>query len=177
MRRVLRIIINGLTLLSLALAVIVATLYLRSYFKADAVYYDTIGHRVQIQRRLWSAHGFLGAYGNRTYQDEYPPGGAGDLSVLIGDSHLSEWSRGLRHWHLERFDEPDPDGMPRTAYIAYVMVPHWALCGALLVMPVFWLRRERRNARNANAIPCEICGYDLRATPARCPECGTVRAA
>ena len=56
----------------------------------------------------------------------------------------------------------------------------WLLCvpGAYLVAitavaPAVWLatwlRRRRRKGRGY----CQGCGYDLRATPGRCPECGT----
>ena len=50
-------------------------------------------------------------------------------------------------------------------------VPHWCAAAVLSLMPVAWLRRRLCRPRPRGL--CSRCGYDLRATPDRCPECGT----
>jgi len=50
-----------------------------------------------------------------------------------------------------------------------IAVPYWFLIFILMIIPA--LRYWRRRARMSGL--CRKCGYDLRATPARCPECGT----
>jgi hypothetical protein len=41
------------------------------------------------------------------------------------------------------------------------------------VLPAWWLIRHRKLRRESRKGTCRVCGYDLRATPDRCPECGT----
>ncbi len=53
-----------------------------------------------------------------------------------------------------------------------VEVPYWliVLVTAILPVRVFVQRRQRRSRERSGH--CLACGYDLRGSPRRCPECG-----
>jgi len=53
-------------------------------------------------------------------------------------------------------------------------LPAWFLVACAAVLPAFRVRAVLRNRRRARMGLCVACGYDLRATPDRRPECGTV---
>jgi len=65
----------------------------------------------------------------------------------------------------------------RPVFFAALVLGTWAsLIGSSTVMLGCGLLmlRLRCIARRRQESVCTVCGYDLRATPQRCPECGTV---
>jgi hypothetical protein len=52
-------------------------------------------------------------------------------------------------------------------------VPYWFLMIGLSVHPGWRIFRRKKRGRH-DGKTCIVCGYDLRATPDRCPECGTI---
>jgi len=64
---------------------------------------------------------------------------------------------------------------PRLRVWSASIVVHFSLvCTGMGILPMVWMIKLMR-ARRRNQESCAKCGYDLRATPDRCPECGTVR--
>jgi hypothetical protein len=58
-----------------------------------------------------------------------------------------------------------------------VLLPMWFVVSLFAILPLaagVRLARRRRGDRRLVAGCCVACGYDLRASPQRCPECGRV---
>jgi hypothetical protein len=58
----------------------------------------------------------------------------------------------------------------------YVIVPFWSLTLFFVTPVLAQLMYALRRKRSIVAGSCLTCGYDLRATAGRCPECGTLPA-
>jgi hypothetical protein len=74
-----------------------------------------------------------------------------------------------------RVDVDNPDGS-LVRSLRLVAVPYWAVFASFTAIPgVRTLAAVRRRCKRRQAAGvCPTCGYDLRATPERCPECGTI---
>jgi hypothetical protein len=87
---------------------------------------------------------------------------------IIIDRHES--FAGFQYVHFS----PQFGPHPKSIWLA--LVPYWFVLGSLAALPLAWIASFARRRRRIAANLCAECGYDLRASPSRCPECGTVPA-
>ena len=71
---------------------------------------------------------------------------------------------------------PPPFAQTVTVVRAAI-VPHWSVAVAASLFPAALLWHRLLTSRRRRVGYCPSCGYDLRVTPDRCPECGAVPAA
>jgi hypothetical protein len=92
----------------------------------------------------------------------------GSPSYLLQPDFYGNPLKGGFAYHL---GQPKSRSSVLDARYYWVIVPWWAACVPMIVPAAYWMLRRKR--RRAVAGLCRSCGYDLRATPDRCPECGT----
>jgi hypothetical protein len=172
--------VNLLTILSLALLPVVVASWAWSYFAPATGHFG--GAPV-----AWEVRSFRGElFVERTARPTWN-GAPGSWHFAAAGGR----PRGVGPWWL-RLERMEVVASPPTTTLPAAGVPppavmkdgsawrfwcaYWVPAALTGVLPALWPLRRRRAAlaaRRRAAGRCTRCGYDLRGTPDRCPECGT----
>jgi hypothetical protein len=180
--------------LSLTLSLAMLALWVVSYYRLDVVSRAIVdGAAHDGREREWFLYSNYGRlyYGHNDQRYRYtfdpnPPGRSGygwnggtpRANFLVGVADNQGWGfnfAGVGYGVVTIPAKPTLDGSWASRKHVGVLVPHWLMAAvfALGAVPgvVRWAR-HRRVARRIRTHHCATCGYDVRATPQRCPECG-----
>jgi hypothetical protein len=156
-KRLARHLLTLCSAVSLLLCAIVCVLWARSYGNHDFLWASFAGAEL----RVHSVAGSFDFWCGRA-DDPAQPGVSLMRLPLPGD----DWAGNLTLFYAY------PERGLATANLR-IGVPYWALLGIGAVVPVArFFSRRRRRLRMRRGL-CPSCGYDVRASPMRCPECGT----
>lgn len=178
---VLRRLFTFCSVLSLLAFLVTCAIWMRSHWAADELKWD------------WT-RGVAWAWTPRGYLEVWLF--LGDCSGQRADSYglhhaSSPINRPINSFTYLEIDPPDKlvkwewGGFawysiqhPKTGNAqAEAVAPFWSIAAMTALLPLIWmmlrLRSSARGSRKTSLGLCRSCGYDLRATPERCPECGT----
>jgi hypothetical protein len=189
------LLVYPVAIVSLLVALAGAVMWVRSYYVAERWGWGTVapdGKDVRLDDvSIWSAQGGVGMfreeYWNLRTGESWPTYHLTDAMAMypyiaIGAKRTpkSRWELGGFAWRKSEVGPEYPDapslGFDRQVSTALVL-PWWSFSAAGMILPLLagrrWVLVRRWRWRNRWGL-CAVCGYDLRATPGRCPECGTV---
>jgi len=174
-----RRLLNLLMVLSLLMCAAVVALWVRSYWVSDAVFLGT----KSVERGAHSVSGTLALVENGMPNLRPRPGLRRERSDSRGSSPWVDASPlslpnragfGYRETGLPAGHFRLPGGtdifVPPVITGRMVLVPLWLPVVLFALLPAARLYRRVRPRYHAGR--CQRCGYDLRASPGRCPECG-----
>jgi hypothetical protein len=155
------------SVLSLVLMIAAMVLWVRSYVTEDLVAYNRQGIG---SLSMWSRDGRLSLWRDRYVEagilKQRRAGWQYETAPMKKPGRWPDGNSGRLGFVIER------DSRGQDLYRA-VAIPWWAVTALLGIAPsvTVWRWAGRRNQRMLGL--CEVCGYDLRASHERCPECGT----
>lgn len=186
--RIFRLLLNVGTLVSLLFCLVIALLWPRSYSHDDELQYENVAVNVQTGEKrmaslawhLTSHAGGVWLYAQRSPSHviwDGPDEGWLKMAVVHGDdcaSYRALEREGIRVSSATRFGFASDLISGIVSDWRVCRVPYYALLTAACMLPALRLVGVARRLHRRLRGQCRFCGYDLRATPDRCPECGTV---
>jgi hypothetical protein len=172
MRRLSRVLATVCGIGLVALAVAFAVLWVRSYWRGDALYHARGGRVVYTV--------YSGGGGLLLIRWVQPHDSTRETDLTLGKPNPRRPTILYEDRLLARlgFEYATGVASPTPSEYIHVALPTWFPTLLTSIPGGWWVRRTVRRQRRQRRLAdgrCVHCGYDLRASVGRCPECGATQ--